>query len=114
MRIFFVFCLLAVLSAGFQLADSLKFVAHNHYAARYELMTGARKQPDHLNAYFGLTQNELAKTDEYTSRAYRDAVSDANRMGDGYGRLTFQCFAVTGLLFLSGLIGLRTQRQKPV
>ena len=83
--------------------------AHNQWKGRAELLE-ATTRPDSSSAHLGLTAAQLAGLDKLVSSAYKDAVYDGYRLGNGYKKLTFQALGVDALLFVASVIGLRRCR----
>ena len=80
--------------------------AHNQWKMRSERLTDTtRSEPP--SAHFGLTAAQLAGLDEVVSSAYKDAVYDGYRLGNGYEKLSFQALGIDALLFVASVIGLR-------
>lgn len=112
MKIFFKLMLgLSILSGLYQCSSRLGVMAHSQYTGRYELLKTEPKPYQH-SSFFGLTPTELAKTDDYVANAYRNAVYEGYKLGIGYDHLSLQCLAMTVLLFLSSVAGLRALRKK--
>ena len=108
---FWLTLVLSVALVPYQLFSDLRVFAHNKYSTRNWQLDATIKHDDHVNASFGLTPSEVAKLDEYAAIAYRSAVFDGYRLGIGYGWLSLQSLAVTALLFLSSIAGLRSLRK---
>jgi hypothetical protein len=85
----------------------MRVVAHNQYQYRHELLSAENRPLEHASAHLGLTQNELAKCDEYTAKAYKESVNDGYRLGTGYSSVTIQGLGMAVLLFLTSAISLR-------
>ena len=80
--------------------------AHNQWKARSERLEGTTR-PEPPSAHLGLTGAQLAGQDELVSSAYKDAVYDGYRLGNGYQKLSFQALGIDALLFVASVIGLR-------
>ena len=102
------FIVLLVVSVVFPVYTSMTYVrdfAHNQWKARSKRVEDpVREQPP--SAHFGLTAPQLADLDEVVASAYKDAVYDGYRLGNGYEKLWFQALVVDGLLVAASIIGL--------
>ena len=83
--------------------------AHNQWKMCSERLQGTTL-PEPQSAHLGLTAGQLAGLDEMISSAYKDAVYDGYRLGNGYEKLSFQALGIDALLFVSSVIGLRRCR----
>ena len=107
MRAFFIIVL--VVSIVFPFYSSMRSVgdfAHNQWKMRSERLTDTTR-PEPLSAHLGLTAVQLAGLDELVSSAYKDAVYDGYRLGNGYEKLSSQALGIDALLFVASIIGLR-------
>src|SRR6266404_9743759 len=107
MRAFFV--ILLVVSIVFPFYSFMRSVgdfAHNQWKGRSERLKDTAG-PEPPSAHLGLTAAQLAGLDELVSSAYKDAVYDGYRLGNGYEKLSFQALGIDALLFVASVIGLR-------
>ena len=100
--------LTSVVSVFYQLNIGLRVMAHNHSEYRHNLLDTSRQQADHVNALFGLTRKDLSLCDRYVAEAYTASVSDGFRLATGYDTLDVQCLALSALLFLTSILGIRS------
>ena len=97
----------SAVSAFIVVADGIGVVAHNQYENRHSLLDTGIQQPDHRSTFLGLTPKELTLCDEYTEKAYRQAVEDGYRLGTGYTSSMRRGLVLSALLFLTSVVGLR-------
>ena len=110
MRAFFVILLVvSVVFPLYSLKTSVGDFAHNQWTMRFERLQGTTR-PEPSSAYVGLTAAQLVGLDELVSSAYKNAVYDGYRLGNGYETLWFQALGVDALLFVASVIGLRRCR----
>ncbi len=88
---------------------SVRDFAHNQWKMRSERLEYTTR-PVPSSSHLGLTAAQLAGLDEQVSSAYKDAVHDGYRLGNGYEKLSFQALGVDALLFVASVIGLRRCR----
>jgi len=107
MRAFFIIVLVvSIVFPFYSFMRSVGDFAHNQWKMRSERLQGTTL-PEPPSAHLGLTAGQLAGLDEMISSAYKDAVYDGYRLGNGYERLSFQALGIDALLFVASVIGLR-------
>jgi len=107
MKAFFVVLLVvSIVFPFYSFMTSLSDFAHNQWKMRSERLEDTTR-PELASAHLGLTAAQLAGLDELVSSAYKDAVYDGYRLGNGYEKLSFQALGIDALLFVASIIGLR-------
>jgi hypothetical protein len=106
---FFVLLVVSIVFPVYSFMTSLSDFAHNQYKTRSERLADTTR-PELPSAHLGLTAAQLAGLDELVGSAYKDAVYDGYRLGNGYEKLWFQALGVDALLFVASVAGLRRCR----
>ena len=107
MRAFFVILLLvSIVFPFYSFMRTVGDFAHNQWKMRSQRLHGTTPS-EPPSAHLGLTAAQLAGLDELVSSAYKDAVYDGYRLGNGYEKLLFQALGIDALLFVASVIGLR-------
>ena len=115
LKIFFgLVLLISIVMPLYNLNSGLQIIVHNQYEERFARLTSSK--PSDTPRLFGFTAPELTALPRETAEAYENAVRDGYRLGQGYSALWMQSIALDALLFLSGILGLwscRQRRQSP-
>ncbi len=107
MRTFFVVLLVvSIVFPFYSFMTSEGDFAHNQWKGRSERLKETTR-PEPPSAHLGLTAPQVAGLDEVVGSAYKEAVYDGYRLGNGYEKLSFQALGIDALLFVASVIGLR-------
>lgn len=100
-----------ILSAIFSIALGIYSIwtsvvgnAHNHYQTRSLLLNDSGWRNAQAE-WWELTETELSAQPERFARAYRESVTDANKLGRLAGQLQTQCVILAAALFVVSCVG---------